>query len=177
MTLGELCATAGVPTKWVLNGRTLWGGPRAYSLALARHLTITHELHTTVGMPVPLAFRVAHHALAMLDAVPLPPDVPVLVPVHADALSCVAVNLARILAAVAARSAAWHAGYGARVAGRPRGTGEPSTADAVARAAAWGLDLTLLDANRRRSPAERLRQLDGMVAFRRRVRRVPTATA
>ena len=177
MTLGELCATAGVPTKWVLNGRALWGGPRAYSLALARQLAITHELHATVGMPLPLAFRVAADALAALPALPPPDDVPVLVPVRPGALSCVAVHVGRILAAVAARSAAWHAGYGAKVAGRPRGPGDRPRPDAVAQAVQWGLDLTLLEANLRRSPAERLRQLDGMVAFRRRARRVPATTA
>jgi hypothetical protein len=173
VNLGELSVTAGVPAKWVLNGSALWGGPNAYNAALARQLSVTHELHLTLGMPVPLAFHVAARALAAHPVEAVLADRPVLVAVRDGAAACVAINLARVLAAVAARSAAWHAGYGERVAGRPRSPGRQRADEAIARAVDWGIDLSLVSANLQRSPAERLRQLEGMMAFRRRVRRVP----
>lgn len=177
MTLSELCTMAGVPSKWVLNGRALWGDPPGYSAALARRLAVTHALHTTLGMPLALAHQVAADALAAPPSAEGAGDAVLLVPVREDAPVCVAIDLARILTAVEARWAAWRAGYGARVGGRPRTAGRPAAAAALARAADWGLDLSVLEANLRRSPAERLRQLDGMMAFRRRVRRVPDAAA
>lgn len=56
----------------------------------------------------------------------------------------------------------------------PRRPGRPARArrDPIRAAEAHGLDLSLVAANLRRTPAERLRQLDGMADFRRRVRRV-----
>jgi hypothetical protein len=44
--------------------------------------------------------------------------------------------------------------------------------DPLAAARTYGIDLTLLAANLRRSPEERIRQLDAMLDFARRVRRV-----
>ena len=167
MTLGELAATAGVPTKWVLNGRTLWGGPRAYSMALARQLAVTQELHSALGIPLAVAFRVAGGALAAQPNAGL-----TLVPVRDGADAMVAVDVARLLAAVEARAAAWRAGYGARTAGRPAKARRPRPQVALERARDWGLDLSLVQANLHRTPEQRLRQLDAMVAFRRQVRRV-----
>lgn len=170
MTLGELATTAGVPTKWVLNGRAVWGGPRAYSMALARRLAITHELQKALHIPLPLAFDMGAAALAAQPTAGLTH-----VPVREGFDVMVALDVARLLAAVEARAAAWREGYGPRAAGRPPTMRRPRRAAALERARDWGLDLSLLQANLRRTPEQRLRQLDAMVAFRRQVRRAEPA--
>lgn len=151
----------------MLNGHAVWGGSRAYSMPLARQLAVTHELQSALGIPLAVAFRVAGDALAAQPIAGL-----TLVPVREGADAMVAVDVARLLAAVEARASAWRAGYGARAAGRPPKTRRPSRTAALERARDWGLDLSLVQANLRRTPEQRLRQLDAMVAFRRQVRRV-----
>ncbi|MGH7516114.1 MAG: hypothetical protein ACREOC_01410 [Gemmatimonadales bacterium] len=57
--------------------------------------------------------------------------------------------------------------YAARRRGRPTMVRR----DPIRAAEEYGFDLTLLAANPRRTPAERLRQLDAMADFRQRIRR------
>ncbi len=47
----------------------------------------------------------------------------------------------------------------------------PTASDALTAAREYGIDLTLLVANLRRTPEQRLRQLDAMLDFKNRVRR------
>lgn len=53
-----------------------------------------------------------------------------------------------------------------------KSTASGSESDPLKAAREYGLDLSLLQANLRRTPAERLRQLDAMLSFVHRVRRV-----
>lgn len=63
-----------------------------------------------------------------------------------------------------------------RVTGRLSGVGKSpipgATSDPLKAAREYGVDLSLLQANLRRTPAERLRQLDAMLSFVHRIRRV-----
>ncbi len=56
--------------------------------------------------------------------------------------------------------------------GRPDAPDMPVGSDALAAAREYGIDLTLLLANLRRTPEQRLRQLDAMLDFKNRVRRI-----
>ncbi len=165
MSLGELSYVAGVSPKWVLNGRNVWGAADRYELALAQRLAVTHALQSQLGIPLARAYRLAVDALALERGAPLSP-----LAADPDATVALQIDLARILAAVAARRSAWSQGYGAKSAGRPVQRRRRRKADALDRAADWGVDLTLLQANAMRSPAARLRQLDRMRDFTQRAR-------
>jgi hypothetical protein len=169
MTLGEISAVAGVPAKWILNGSAVWRG-HDYTLSLAVRLAVVHQLQSALGMSLARAFLLAERAMDAPNTAG-----PVLIPDRDGADVQIIIDLSRIQSAVAARYAAWHAGYGARDAGRPRRARRLARAVALKRATDWGLDLSLLHSNLARSPEQRLRQLDAMVAFRRGVRRVATS--
>lgn len=89
----------------------------------------------------------------------------------ANDLVALRVDVFRILAAVTARQARLATMYQAARRGR-----RPSRRrDPVRAAAEYGLDLSLLRENLRRTPEERLRQLDAMLRFRSKVRRAAVA--
>ncbi len=163
LTLAQLAVLVDAPPKWVLNAIGILGGSPRYSIPFARRLAITRALHQELAIPLQFAHALAARSLAADETTPtvrLAPDA-------AGAIE-LRVDVARLHAAFAMRQALLKTTIKARHRGRP----SKRRKDLIARAREWGLDISLLRANLRLTPAERLRQLDGMAAFARDVRRV-----
>ena len=113
-------------------------------------------------MPLPRAYTIAGKVLRKSGG----SREPVRVSDDMDPVA-VTVDVYRILAAVSVGLSRLRTMYA------PRRRGRPATLrrDPIRVAEEYGLDLSLLAANLRRTPAERLRQLDAMADFRRRARR------
>lgn len=162
MTLGEFAYLLDADPKWVQNAAAALGGSLRYSLPTAQRLAVARALADTGGMPLPRAYAIAGRVLRKYGG----SKAPVRVSDAADPVA-VTVDVYRILAAVSAGLSRLCTMYA------PRRRGRPTTVrrDPIRAAEEYGLDLTLLAANLRRTQAERLRQLDAMADFRRRVRR------
>ena len=164
MRLAEFAALTGAPPKWILNSLAVIGGEIGYSLGNARRLTVTRALNVALGIPLPRAWVLAADALARWDG-----RHPVRVGDGADAMVCVEIDMPRLLSAFHVRRSGLVTSRPARRAGRPR----RRVRDPLASAREYGLDVSLLRANLGRTREQRLRQLDGMADFKRRVRRAP----
>ena len=164
MTLGEFAYVLDVDPKWVQNAGAALRSPLRYTLATAQCLAVARALTDALGTPLPRAYAEAAGMLRRYDGSRRPVAVST-----GDGAVAATVDVYRILAAVNTGLSRLRTTYA------PRRRGRPSRArrDPVRRAADYGLDLTLLAANLRRTPAERLRQLDAMAEFRRRVRQGP----
>ena len=162
MTLGELSCVLNVQPKWILNVSAALDGSLQYTLPEARRLAVARALQESLGMPIARAYGLAADVLRRYDrdrsSVPLFGESGPIV---------VMVDVYRILAVVNTGLSRLRCSYAPRSQGRPASTNE----DPMRAAADHGLDLTLLASNLRRGPTERLRQLDGMVDFRKRVTR------
>lgn len=168
MTLSELALVVGVPPKTILNAAAALQMPTRYTLPLARRLAVALALQQGAGIPLPRAWALAREALRRFrtegGAATIAGD--------SAGVVAVQVDVYRILAAVNVRLSQLRTMYAPRRRGR---RAEPL--DPLVRATAHGLDLSLLRANLRRSPTQRLAQLDAMQDFRRRVRRGPAVPA
>ena len=161
MTLGEFACLLNVEPKWVQNVAATLGRQLPYTLPTARRLAVARTLTEALGVPTPRAFDIATALLRRYRGSRSPFPVPGI-----EGPVVLMVDVHRILAAVATGLSRLRTSYAPRRRGRPSAPRDPIRA-----ATAYGLDPTLLAANLRRTPAERLRQLDAMVDFRRRVRR------
>ena len=161
MTLAEFRLLVGAPAKWVLNARALLGSGMRYSVAAAERLALTRLLNSDLGIPLPLAWTMAGSVLAG----PAAPGSARLI--GSDGILEVTIDVERLRSAIATRRAELVNLPPRRRAGRK--PGRPSNPVAAARE--YGFDVTLLEANLKRTPLQRLRQLDGMMAFSRSVRR------
>jgi hypothetical protein len=163
VTLAEFAYLLDVSPKWVQNAAAALGGSLRYTLPSAQRMAVARALAETTGMPLPRAWGLAGRVLREFDGSSEPVQV-------SDELSPVdvTVDVFRILAAVNVGLSRLRTTY------EPRRRGRPARArrNPIRAAEAYGLDLSLLAANLRRTPAERLRQLDAMADFRRRSRRV-----
>ncbi len=168
MTLAELALVVGVPPKTLLNAAAVLETPARYTLPLARRLAVALAIQQEAGVPLPRAWDMAAEALRRFGTA----GGVVTVTGDPAAVVAVQVDVYRILAAVNVRLAQLRTMYAPRRRGR---RAEP--VDPLVRATAHGLDLSLLRANLRRSPKQRLAQLDAMQDFRRRVRRVHSSPA
>lgn len=167
MTLAQFAFLAGADPKWVLNVAAVIQWRRRYSLPMARRLAITHAITEASRIPIPTAYDLAGRALRA----PAPCDGVLTIAADANDLVSLRVDIFRILAAVSARQARLATSYQAARRGR-----RPSRRrDPVRAAAEYGLDVSLLRENIRRTPEERLRQLDAMLGFRANVRRAVVA--
>lgn len=162
MTLGEFAYVLDVEPKWVQNAAATVEGGVPYTLAGARRTGLARALIAAVGMQFPTAFALAADVLRRHDGSRDPVQL-----ADPAGTTTVAVDVYRVLAAVNAGVARLRTMYAPRRRGRPA----QRVRDPLVRAADHGLDLSLLAGNLRRTPAERLRQLDAMSNFRRRVRR------
>ncbi|MGH7664248.1 MAG: hypothetical protein ACRENI_08145 [Gemmatimonadaceae bacterium] len=162
MTLGELSCLLNVGPKWILNASAALDAPLPYTLPAAKRLAVARALHESLGMPMPRAYEMAADVLRRYAGGRKPVPLP-----GGDTAVSAAVDVYRILAGVNVGLSRLRSGY----APRRRGRAAAARGDALLVAADYGLDLTLLASNLGREPAERLRQLDAMAAFRRRVRR------
>lgn len=166
MTLAEFALLVGTDPKWVLNASVVLRIPARYSLAAARRLTVARSLRDAAGMPLPRAYGMAGEALrryagegALVTLTPDASTVELRVDVH------------RLLCEFNVR----HSQLKTMHARRRPGPRASTRRDPLRAASDYGIDLSLLRANLRRTPAERLRQLDGMAAFARHVRRAVPA--
>jgi hypothetical protein len=165
LTLAEVAYLADAPPKWVLNTCAALGAGATYTLSVANRLQLVRLLQSTVGCSVERANALAERVLQEEND----SDGNGMVSVALDdgGMLRMQLDLARLNSTFAARRSALHTTVAPRVRGRPR-TRAQAPLD-VARE--WGLDLSLLSSNLRRTQTERLRQLDAMADFRRRVRR------
>ena len=168
MTLSAFARLLDAPPKWVLNTLRALGLAPRYTLALAERLTITRAVHEGAGMPLPSAYAMAGRALRTWSGGTA------CVTLHTTASEDVALTLDvyRLLSSVNVRLAGVRESYAPMVRGRPRAT----RVSALEAATAWGLDLSLVRDNLRKTPHERLRQLDAMRAFTMNVQRTTCTT-
>lgn len=169
MTLSEFAQLVDSPGKWVLNTLAALDPGAAYTLELAGRLVLTRAIHGACSMPLAEAWKLAPRVLAEWDG----STTPVTLRVHPLDDVSLTVDVYRVLASLHVRRATCVEREAHRVRGRPR----TRAVDPITDAQAWGLDLSLIHDNLRKSPADRLRQLDAMHAFSSRTRRVtPTVS-
>lgn len=155
MKLAEFAVLVDAPPKWVLNARALLGESGNYAMAAAERFALIRELNRDFGIELQQARVIADRALASADDVALHRGV---VSLHID--------FPRLRSAIATRRSQLGTLHERRRAGR-----KPKRIAPITAAKRYGLDITLLRANLMRTPAERLRQLDGMMAFKSAVKR------
>jgi hypothetical protein len=162
MTLAEFAYLLDADPKWVQNAAAAIGGSFHYTLLTAQRLAVARALGQTADMPLPRAYAIAGKILRQSGG----SREPVRISDDADPVA-VTVDVFRVLATVSVGLSRLRTMYA------PRQRGRPATLqrDPIRVAEEYGLDLSLLAANLRRTPAERLRQLDAMADFRRRARR------
>jgi len=165
LSLSDISYLADAPPKWVLNTCAALGLGLRYSLDLAWRLYLTHRLQWAIGVPLARGGEIA-------GTIPRGPATDGLrmteLPVDERCEIVLSLDLDRLRSSFAARRAALATTIAPRVRGRPA----TRRRDPVKAAEDWGLDVSLLSANLRRSQTERLRQLDAMSSFRRSARRV-----
>jgi hypothetical protein len=155
MRLAEFAVLVDAPPKWVLNARALLGEAGSYALAAAERFALIRELNRDFSMELRQARAIADEALASPHN---PGESAGVVRLHID--------IPRLRSAIAARASQLGTLHVRRRAGR-----KPKRIAPIAAAKRYGIDVTLLQANLMRTHAERLRQLDGMVAFTAALRR------
>ena len=163
MTLADFAVLVDASPKWVLNTRAVLGPGIRYTVAVAERLSLVRTLNRDLAISLPRAWALAGEALART------PDPSGLVNfVAGDGTANLTIDIDRLCSAISTRrSLLTTMPPGRRVGRKPKRRSNPLTA-----ARRYGLDVTLLQANLSRHPAERLRQLDAMAAFRSRVRRM-----
>jgi len=176
MTRAQFAEAIGVPEKWVHNAGVTLGRRLPYTIPSARRLAVARVIQTGMSLPLPVADSLA--AVVLAEAVAGGSSITVS---SSDASVSLTVDLAHVLSAFVGRLAC-ALQQAPRRAGRPRATSRRAgSADARARAQAYGVDLSLIDANLRRTPDERLRAHEANTAFvtalrRRAPRRSDTAS-
>lgn len=167
MTLAQCAALLDVDPKRVLNTMTALGCPRRYSLELARRLAVTLAIHEASGVPLARGYALAVRGLRAYHT----GAVTVVIPMD-DSDIGLAVDIGRILSSLSVRLSVLRTTLAPRQRGRPA-----SRRRAPLRVASdWGVDLTLLADNLRKTVTQRVRQLDAMAAFASAVKR-PAAPA
>lgn len=166
MMLGEFACLLDADPKWVQNAAAALGKHLRYTLAGAQRLAVARALTESTGMSLPRAYAAAGTALRLFDGSRRPVALPTEAEQSGGAPVTITVDVYRILAAVNAGLSRLRTMYAPRLRGRL-----PASRDPIRAAEEYGIDVTLLAENLRRTPAERLRQLDAMAGFRRRVRR------
>lgn len=156
MTLGQFSTAVGASRKWVQNAFTVLALSPGYTEARARKLALARMLTDSLGISLKRAWTLAGNVLTH--------------PRDPAAWRCVSPSGSHELLLDAARFESWFTGAlsRARVWYVEKQRGRPSTRRrrrGVALARQRGIDIGLLEAALRRSPAERLRRLDEDVTF------------
>jgi hypothetical protein len=162
VTLAEFALLVDAEPKWVLNARQVLGRAIRYTLPVAEQLAIARLLQGSLQIPLTASWELARRALAAGEE-----HGPTWLAITADETITLGIDVHRLRSAFHTRRSRLETTHVPRRVGRP--ARRPRSA--LRAAEEYGLDLSLLRANLHRSPAQRLRQLDGMVAFRKRVRR------
>lgn len=171
MTLQQLAILVGAEPKWVLNTMAALQPSmrKRYTLPMARRLAVMRAISHGSGIPISRAYRLAADAIRAHER----GDLVTTLWLAPDRLATMQIEVGRILAAVSVRLSFLKTTFEPARRGR-----KPArTRDAVGAAGAYGLDLSLLRENLARTPAERLRRLDAMGAFRSAARRVAEPAA
>ena len=166
MTLAQLAYLLDVDPKQVLNTMTALRR-RRYSVDLARRLAIALAIHEATGVPISRGLAQADHALRAYRG----GDAPVLIPSD-DGPVGLLVDVRRVLSSFNVRLSLLGTTFAPRQRGRPTSRHR----DPLRVASDWGIDLSLLTDNLRRTVEQRVRQLDAMEGFARRVRRRSPST-
>lgn len=163
MTLADFAVLVDASPKWVLNTRAVLGPVIRYTVAVAERLALGRVLNRDLAISLPRAWVLAGEAMART------PDPSGLVNfVAGGGAANLTIDVHRLRSAISTRRSQLANMSRQRCAGRkPKLQSNPLTA-----ARRYGLDVTLLKANLSRRPAERLRQLDAMAAFRSHVHRM-----
>jgi hypothetical protein len=164
VTLADFALLVDATRKWVLNTRAVLGSGVRYSLAVAERMALVRVLNRDLSVPLPRAWDLAGDALAESSSA-------------SGLIECqigggsvsLSIDVRRLRSALATRRSLLSTMPPRRRAGRK----PKRVADPLAAAREYGLDVTLLEANLARHPAQRLRQLDDMAAFTANVRRGP----
>ncbi len=150
MTLGQFATAIGAPGRWVQNAFQALGLPAVYTEPLARRLAFAKAVKEACGMPLRRAFPLAEEALGRW-------------PAHrtwelreADGAVRVEIDLERFLSGYAVRLSLSRTYYAEKRRGRPR----KRRLRGIALAKWYGVDVSLLVESLKRTPEERLRQLD-----------------
>lgn len=167
MTLTAFARLLDTPPKWVLNTMSALCLKPRYTLGLAQRLAITRAVHEGAGMSLLAAYAIARQALNTWKHA----TECVTLPVSATGDVSLTLDVYRLLSTVNVRLADLRESFAPMVRGRPR----TKRVNALDAATAWGLDVSLLRDSLRRTPRERLRQLDAMREFARNVRRTAPA--
>lgn len=167
MTLAAFARLLDASPKWVLNTLRALGLAPRYTLARAQRFTVMRAVHDGAGMPLPAAYAMAGRALRSWRGDTA--CVTLSITAHEDV--ALTLDVYRLLSSVNVRLADVRESYAPMVRGRPRVT----RVSAIDAATAWGLDLSLVRDNLRKTPLERLRQLDAMRAFAMNVERTTSS--
>ncbi|WP_411279076.1 hypothetical protein [Gemmatimonas sp.] len=168
MTLAEFSHLLGAHPKWVLNTLRAVNADGRYTVDMARQLFVARAVHEATAVPMAESLAVARLALRASYTAASPAPVPGM----EDADVAMTVDVYRLLSSFYTRLAHLRASFAPRARGRPRTRNRSARHEAEA----WGLDLSLMRDNLRKSPAERVRQLDAMGHFSRTVRRAGKRT-
>lgn len=154
MRLAQFALAVGADSKWVLNACRLLDREVAYDVADARRLGLVREIQASFGTPLDDADAMAARALEQGDEVAVACATP-------TGVLALVVDLPRYLSDFAGRLSRAR-GYTPKRRGRPS---RPSSGSAVERARRYGIDISLLRTQLRRSPEARLQGLDTHRAF------------
>jgi hypothetical protein len=157
----EFAYLIGVNPKWVHNAALRLKRPIRFSVKEAIRLSLARRVHDEFGIPLPRAVQLANDALHESVEGSFVVE-------SSDAFMRLSIDMTRFLIAFNARLS-WMRSQ-APIPDRGRKPG-PIHGDALTVARTYGLDISLIQANLRRSPAERLRALDENMDFVRKVQR------
>lgn len=157
LTLGQFACALGAPTKWVQNAWAILGLDLNYGEIELWHMALVRLLERAMEVPLKQAYATALAAMPNPMSLRGPTELRL---VEEGALD-VSVDCARFSSAVLAGLSRARTQYQERPRGRPR----KEQLHGIAAARAQGIDVGLLRASLRRSPAERLRSLDEDLAF------------
>jgi hypothetical protein len=154
-----------VDAKWIHNAALRLRRPVRHSVKEAIRLTLAHQLHELLALPLSRAADIA------TDAMHEDMDVPFVVASPDSAIE-LRVDMTRFLTTFNARLAWMRTQATLPERGRPP---QPLRGDPLILAREYGIDLSLVQANLRRSVAERLDALDKNVEFIQQARRTRRA--
>ena len=157
MTLGQFAFALAAPTKWVQNAWAILGLDPIYGEAELWRMALVRLLERTMEVPLKRAYATAQ------TAVPPPAGQggPMQLQLVDEAALDVSVDWARFSSEVLAGLSRARTQYQERRRGRP----PKERLHGIDAARAHGIDVGLLRASLRRSPADRLRTLDEDLAF------------
>lgn len=158
MRRAQFAEAIGISEKWVHNAAAALGRSLPYTISWARRMTVARAIQAAVPVSLPAADRLAATTLAKAA------DQTEIVTCASVGGVSVTVDLAHILSAFAIRLACAEQREPRRP-GRPARTGAATRPGARERATAYGIDLSLVDDNLRRTPEERLHALDRNAAL------------